>query len=245
MRTRYHRLICALPMVLALLVLAAATLQRLGPHWWPERRPPAAGASYEEWARREFLRCHPGDKPRNWEVARAAERLYKAKPMGKFVLGLRKGYWGNDCSDFVACAIDDGLGVRARFRRGSDQHLLGEDRRLWEESDWTPGMAVQPGDVVSVRHSPWYAPTDASCSHVGIVGTDGMVYDFVKLRRWSDARYGRSDFDWFVRHNPSPGQVVIRRLNAAYRYRVDPLPQPRPLQVKRPGSVGSHDPTEG
>lgn len=189
-------------------------------------RPGAGG--YERWAREQFMRRHPGEKPLNWAVAEAAVRFHEMKPMGRFVLGLTPGEWGNDCSDFVECAIDEGLGVGARFNRGSDEHLYGRDRRLWDGFYRRPDLAVQPGDVVAVRHSPWYAPYEEAAWHVGIVGADGMVYDFVKLRSWKDARYGRNDFDWFVRHSLGPQQVIIRRLAAKYRYLIEPLPEPDP-----------------
>ena len=50
-------------------------------------------------------------------------------------------------------------------------------------------------------------------------GTDGRVIDFSKLRSWPEARCGRHEFAWFIRHN-APEQVYIGRLRAEYRYRV-------------------------
>jgi len=183
---------------------------------------------YETWARKQFAGAHPGCKPLNWAIARAAVELYQAKPMGKFVLCVEPGEWGNDCSDFVACAIDEGLGLKARFNRDSREHILGGDTSICKSLYWRPGDAVQPGDVLSVRHSPWYTPNEGACWHVGIVGSDGKVYDFTKLKRWKRARYGRHELDWFVRHSRGPKQVIIRRLAARYRYLIDPLPAGEP-----------------
>jgi hypothetical protein len=183
---------------------------------------------YERHAREQFLRQHPGERPLNWAIGEAAVRFHRARPMGKFVLSLQPGKWGNDCSDFVDCAVDEGLGVKARFRRGSREHLLACDRRLWDVLDWTPGTPAQPGDLISVRHSPWYEPYEGAGGHVGIVGADGMVYDFAKLKSWPAPRYGRQPLAGFVRHSLAPGQVAIWRLAPQYRYRIEPLPAPSP-----------------
>lgn len=209
-------------------VACLARLSALGPdapareRWWP-RAPDC-----EQWARAQFMRRHPRERPLNWAIAEAAMRFHETKPMGRFVLGLTPGEWGNDCSDFVECAIDEGLGVGARFSRNSDDHIYGRDPRLWDRFYWRPDITVQPGDLVSIRHSPWYAPHDDACWHVGIIGADGMVYDFTKLRSWKEPRYGRNDFDWFVRHSLSDQQVIIWRLAAKYRYLIEPLPAPNP-----------------
>lgn len=221
-----------IPLFLAALILGAAIYAR----WRAEPTTPAAivarrTMSYEAWARAEFMRKHPGEKPLNWAIAEAGVRFYERKPMGRFVLGLG-GEWGNDCSDFVECAVDEGLGVGARFDRDSEDHLLGPDRRLWDVFYWRGGVAVQPGDVISIRHSPWYDPYEGACWHVGVVGSDGMVYDFVKLKRWRRARYGRKEFDWFVQHCPGEKDVIIRRLAPEYRYRISPLPKP-PSHISR------------
>ncbi|MBI5835038.1 MAG: hypothetical protein HZB16_22265 [Armatimonadetes bacterium] len=196
---------------------------------WP-RRAPGAPPRPMRWpsliseteARRRFLAEHPGARPLNWAIGDAALRFHDTQPMGAFVLGL--GEPGNDCSDFVACCIDEGLGVRARFRRDSQQHLLGERQDLFEYSWWQPQDDVQPGDVLSVRHSPWYEPYDGACWHCGIVGSDGYVYDFSKLRRWSSPRYGRHTVDEFTKHSRGEHQVLLQRLHYLYRYRLRPLP---------------------
>ncbi|MBI2299146.1 MAG: hypothetical protein HYU66_09435 [Armatimonadetes bacterium] len=190
----------------------------------PPAVPPLGSRGYESWAREQFARRHPGEKPADQPVGEAAVRFHRSRPMGTFKLATRLGQPGNDCSDFVACCIDEGLGVKARFNRGSNRHLYGEDLRLVTETLWRPGVRSQVGDAVAVRHSPWYAPVEESCWHVGVVGSDGMVYDFVKLRRWKQARYGRNSFDWFVRHSPSAGQVILARLRPEYRYHTRPLP---------------------
>jgi hypothetical protein len=189
--------------------------------------PPAAvprlpAALTEAEARARFEAQHPGAAPLNQAIAAAALDLHRRRPMGKFVLGLDKP--GNDCKDFVACCIDQGLGVKARVDRGSSEHLLGTRRDLFEWSWWSPGTAVQPGDVLTVRHSPWYEPNDAACWHCGIVGGDGLVYDFSKLIRWSEPRYGRHTFEEFVKHSHGPQQVLLQRLHWRYRYGIDPLP---------------------
>jgi len=139
-------------------------------------------------------------------------RFYQTRPMGRFQLNV------NDCSDFVECIIDEALGAGARFERGSTDHLLGERAGLFDYSYWQPGMDVRPGDLVLIRHSPWYAPRQGSIGHEGVVGADGMVYDFVKLRRWRQARYGRHTFRWFVRNCHDPGDAGIGRLKPQYRY---------------------------
>jgi hypothetical protein len=242
-KTKKRSALRTLPAALAVAVLGVWVVVRLA-----LGRPPDAETrsmtpvEYETWAREQFARAHPGEKPLNWAIGRAVMRMHEQRPMGKFVLGITAGTWGNDCSDFVDCAIDEGLGVGARFRRRSNWHLLAHNRRLWQELPWAPGQAVQAGDVVVVRHSPWYEPTDASCSHVGLVGADGMVYDFTKLRRWPEARYGRSEFNWFVRHNPHPGQVVLRRLKAQYRYRIVPLPPGHEQRLRLPSQAPARPP---
>jgi len=184
----------------------------------PERYPGAPGAIDETWARKKFQAEHPHEKPLNWAIGQVAMRFYRTRPMGRFVLH------ENDCSDFVECVIDEALGVQARFKRGSAEHRIGERAGVFDYWYWEPGQAVQPGDVVHVIHSPWYAPQPASIGHVGVVGTDGQVYDFVKLRRWRQARYGRNAFGWFVRHSRAPRGVVIGRLKPEYRYRLRALP---------------------
>lgn len=188
--------------------------------------PPAYGrylsaAAYEQWAREEFFRCYPGEKPLNWKIAATAERFYAEKPMGKFVLGVGPGEWGNDCSDFVDCIIDEALGAGARcFRLGARDHRIGESLWYFSFFFWDGRSPVQPGDILSVRHSPWYPPDPEACWHMGVVGADGKVYDFVKLKSWSQARYGKHSFEWFVRHAPGKGQVSIGRLKPQYRYRI-------------------------
>ncbi len=167
---------------------------------------------------------HPGEKPLNHAIAEAVVKLHEEQPMGTFVLGLQAGQRGNDCSDFTAAAIDDGLGVQARFRRDSDAHLYGERWNLFERFAWSPGVTVLPGDELSVRHSPWYEPSPDACWHCGLVGDDGRVYDFTKLKRWSSPRYGRHRFEEFIRHSQAPGQVFISRLKPEYRYLAKPLP---------------------
>ena len=180
-------------------------------------RPPPL--DYETWARKKFQAENPNEKPLNWAIAEVAERFHGNEPMGRFVLH------ENDCSDFVECVIDEALGAQARFKRGSQTHRIGERVRACDYWYWKPGRTVQPGDVIHIQHSPWYAPQEGSIGHVGVVGPDGKVYDFTKLRRWSQARYGRNDFEWFVRHCPQPREVLIGRLKPSYRYRVKPLPQ--------------------
>lgn len=180
---------------------------------------------YEQWARLQFNANFPESKPLNWDIAVAAVKLYNEEPMGRFVLAVEPGKRGNDCSDFVACAVDEGLGAGARFRRAGSEHIYGEDPRLFDAVIWMSGVTVQPGDIVSVRHSPWYEPYEGACWHVGIIGSDGRVYDFTKLKRWPKARYGRTPFMEFVGNCHKRGDVVIRRLAPQYRYRIEPLPR--------------------
>jgi hypothetical protein len=173
---------------------------------------------FERQARMLFEERYPGEKPLNWQIARTARRLYEEQPMGRFVLH------ENDCSDFVGCIIDEALGAGARFNRGSEEHALcGEGgrapRSLFEYQRLPDVGAVQPGDVVHVRHSPWYPPHDDSIGHVGVVGPDGDVIDFSKLKSWPSARYHEVHFDFFIQHN-DPEEVVISRLRPEFRYRV-------------------------
>jgi hypothetical protein len=174
--------------------------------------------AFEREARALFQQRYPGEKPLNWRIARTARRLYQQQPMGRFVLH------ENDCSDFVGCIIDEALGAGARFNRDSNEHALcGEGGRepssLFEFGRLPAVGAVQPGDVVHVRHSPWYPPHDDSIGHVGVVGPDGRVIDFSKLKSWPRARYHEVEFDFFIRHN-APEEIVIARLRPGFRYRV-------------------------
>lgn len=174
--------------------------------------------AFERRARALFEQRHPGEKPLNWHIAEVAERFHRERPMGRFVLH------ENDCSDFVGCIVDEALGPGARFNRGSDDHALcggggAEPRSLFEIRRLPRTGAVQPGDIVHVRHSPWYPPHDDSIGHVGVVGPDGRVIDYTKLKSWPRARYNRVDFEFFIRHN-APNEVVIGRLRPEFRYRV-------------------------
>jgi len=174
--------------------------------------------AFERQARALFEQRYPGEKPLNWRIAETAERLYYDRPMGRFMLH------ENDCSDFVGCVIDEALGPGARYSRGSDEHALcgrggSTPRSLFDHRRLPEIGAVQPGDVVSVRHSPWYAPHEDSIGHVGVVGPDGRVIDFTKLKSWPSARYHRVEFDFFVRHT-APEEVVIGRLRPEFRYRM-------------------------
>ena len=189
---------------------------------------------YEHWGRAEFYRRHPDEKPLNWRLAETAVRLHNLRPMGKFVLSVTPGKWGNDCSDFVDCVADEALGARARCFRGSPDHLLGTDPRYFAYFPWDGRMPVMPGDLVEVRHSPWYDPDPDAGWHVGMLGPDGMVYDFAKLRSWTEPRYGRNSFAWFVRFSRGPGEVVLGRLRPEYRYRIENIPIPH--QPLSPGS---------
>jgi hypothetical protein len=164
--------------------------------------------------RARFLTQRPDEKPLNWAIGEVAQRFHRNQPMGKFVLHQ------NDCSDFVECVIDEALGARARFKRGSNFHSIGLRTDVFDSWYWQPGEAVQPGDVISVEHSPWYTPYEGAIWHVGVVGADGAVYDFTKLRRWRQARYGRNTFEWFVRHSNYFGGVIVSRLKSEYRYKV-------------------------
>jgi len=179
---------------------------------------PIARAQYEHWARERFMARHPGERPLNWRIAEAADRFHAERPMGRFVLH------ENDCSDFVGCVIDEALGPGARFTRDGGQHVLcgpGGSLPGWLfEVQTLPEMgAAQPGDVVHVRHSPHYAPHDDSISHVGVMGADGRVVDFTKLKSWPEARYGRHEFAWFIRYC-APEEVWIGRLRPEFRYLV-------------------------
>jgi len=188
-----------------------------------EMAPPAlskGGAqdlSYEEWARREFERRHPGEKPLNWRIAAKAEEFRETQPMGRFVLDR------NDCSDFVDAIVDDALGAQARFRRPHGDHIL-VARPIWDVFYWDRRSPLQPGDELHVRHSPWYPPSDEAPWHVAVIGTDGMAYDWTKLRSWSSDRYGCHSVEWYTRNSLGPKDTVIARLAPQYRYLIEPLP---------------------
>ncbi len=174
--------------------------------------------AFEQQSRALFEQRYPDEKPLNWAIADTAERFYHEQPMGRFVLH------ENDCSDFVGCIIDEALGADARFNRDSDEHALcGEGgstpRALFDIRRLPERGAVQPGDIVHVRHSPWYAPHEDSIGHVGVVGPDGRVIDFTKLKSWSSARYNQVEFDFFIQNN-APDEVRIGRLRPEFRYRV-------------------------
>ncbi len=205
---------------LAVLLVAAGAIGWVAYSHWRGRPVTMSEAEFESYARERFIREHPGEKPLDWAIGAAAERFYKAKPMGKFVLSLEVGKWGNDCSDFVNCAIDEGVGVKARFKRGSTQHLVGESFGLFRYVLWDRKSPLRPGDVLSVAHSPWYDPYKGANWHVGVVGTDGMVYDFVKLKSWSGPRYGRHAPEWFIRHSSGKMEVAVTRLRAEYAYKL-------------------------
>jgi hypothetical protein len=176
-----------------------------------------------------FYRHHPGEKPLNWKIAAAAEKIRTEQAMGKFRLGIEPGKLGNDCSDYVACAVDEGLGLGGRcYHPEREDHVIlssldwSRAYRYMDYFYWRPGTVVMPGDMVRVTHSPHYAPHPGACSHVGIVGTDGLVYDFSKLKRWPEARYGTSEFSWFTRHC-GDREVVIGRLKDVYRFLQRPI----------------------
>lgn len=210
----------ALSVVAGTLLLGAVLYLRNLPTVSPTIHPPATIAMREQRARARFAREHPDGQPLNVAIGRAAVRFHETKPMGKFVLGLGWDDRGNDCSDFVKCVVDEGIGLKARFKRDSDRHLIGDSYRYQYDFYWDRAAPLLPGDIVSVQHSPWYDPYPGACWHVGIIGADGMVYDFVKLKRWKEARYGRNKLEWFVRHAQGKGEVLVRRLLPEYRYRV-------------------------
>jgi len=216
----------ALPLLTTLFIIAAAAV------WWFawHRNPPAEPASpvriqappgpkipYEQWARQEFERNHPGGKPLNWKIAETAEAYVQAQPMGKFVL------YSNDCSDFADSVLDDALGLRARFRRNSKYHLAAVDN-IWQFFDWEPGISLIPGDEINVRHSPHYPPSSGEVRHCGVVGPDGMVYDWTKLKRWRTHRYGRHSVAWFTQNARGAHEITVRRLLPQYRYMIEPVP---------------------
>jgi hypothetical protein len=218
---RRYRLLIGL--VIVGLAAGVALYLRQVPTISPVIHPPASMAVREREAKARFVAEHPGEQPLNVAIGEAAMRLYKAKPMGKFVLGLGWDDKGNDCSDFVKCCVDEGLGYQARFKRNSDRHIIGDSLRYQYDLYWDHSTPLLPGDIVAVRHSPWYDPYPGACWHVGITGADGQVYDFVKLKRWPTARYGRNSLTWFTRHAPGPQDVLVRRLLPEYRYRLTPL----------------------
>jgi len=210
-------------LVIVLLRVAWSVAYRVGwplPHFVTGGLRPRvmSETEYERWARTRFYERFPGEKPLNWRIARTAGQYYRERPMGKFVLGK------NDCSDFVDCLVDDAVGPGARFRRDSQEHVVMRTGDVFKSFYWQRGVPVIPGDIVSVRHSPWYPPKESAVRHVGVVGADSEVYDFVKLKSWSAARYGRNSLSWFVRHSSDQYEVIIYRLHPRYRYRTVSLP---------------------
>jgi len=207
-----------LPVVIVLAALAFGATWYLvdGGRALTVRRP--AFTDPEVAARRDFYRNHPGEQPLNWQIGRTAEAFHRMRPMGRFRLHK------NDCSDYVDCIVDEALGAKARFQRSSDRHLLSPQRRLWDVFYWDRREPLLPGDAVSVEHSPHYDPYEGAIWHVGVIGADGRVYDWSKLRSWSSDRYGCNSVEWFTRHATGPRSVVVWRLKAVYRYKARPLP---------------------
>ncbi len=221
---RAGRIAAILILGMMLVTMARGIAYRAGwslPHIMPEglRTRVMSETEYEQWARRQFYQRFPGEKPLNWRIAEVAMAYYEEQPMGKFVLH------ENDCSDFVDCIADDALGPGARFRRDSDEHIAMRMRGWFKAFYWASGEQVMPGDIICVEHSPWYPPKEPSqIRHIGVIGSDSYVYDFVKLKSWSSARYGRRSFVSFVAHSPDPREVIVYRLRPEYRFRVKPIP---------------------
>lgn len=232
MRRRRRRWLSLLPFALAAVGMLA---------WLPRLMPVQAlflreeyPRSLEQAAREHFRREHPGERPYNERIARAAAAFRDARPMGPFILGVNPSDEGNDCSDFVNCAIDEGLGAKARFKRHSSRHLVARNPAYFDVFVWDRSAPLLPGDSVAVEHSPWYAPYPGACWHVGVIGPDGMVCDFVKLRSWPNARYGHTTVAFFTRHAPADGQVVIGRLKPQYRWGLDPIAIPHEVPGSSP-----------
>lgn len=173
---------------------------------------------YERRARSQFYREHPGEKPLNWAIARTACRMSESRCMGPFSLH------ENDCSDFVNCVVDEALGYGPRFERDGD-HTGSRISRIWYWFKWNGAEPLLPGDIVSVRHSPWYPPDPDACSHVGVIGADSRVYDWTKLVSWNEPRYNRVATSKFVRNCRVPGEVRVRRLHPKYRYGLASVPR--------------------
>lgn len=143
------------------------------------------------------------------KIAATARRFHSTKPMPKFELHK------NDCSDFVACVVDEALGVGAR-RSAHESHKIIphriSDNPCFKTFNWRPGIMVRAGDIVQVRHSPYYPRSnDSSIWHVGVVGDDMRVYDFAKIIRWPKARYGAHSFDRFTCNSRPNGEIQISR----------------------------------
>jgi hypothetical protein len=217
------RLWAFLLLVLTIVAASFAVLWYALP-WRPALATPSfmqdRRTAYERWARKRFYRQWPDQKPLNWRVAAKAEEFHQSQPMGRFVLH------ENDCSDFVDAVVDDALGAKARFRRGSERHMLMRRKHLWDVFYWSWARPLLPGDIVSVAHSPHYAPYSDAIHHVGVIGTDGKVYDWSRIRGWNSDRYGCHSVEWFTRYSHSRKGVTVWRLKAEYRYRVRALPVP-------------------
>lgn len=204
------------------IIVAVPTAALLAVLLDPRERIPRWDASarrlvpYEAWARSRFYREHPGEKPLNWRLGEKAVEFSQQQPLKPFVLHQ------NDCSDFVACIVDAALGAEPRIEYQRGKHTFIR-RHIWNRRYWRRGMAVQPGDIVSVAHSPWYDPYEGAIWHVGVLGSDGAVRDFTKLKSWRQARYGSHTFEEFIRHSKAPRQVIIWRLKPAYRYLLKPV----------------------
>ncbi len=195
----------------------ASPLSELGWQWLQQALPEAE--SYEARARRHFCQHNSGEKPLNWRLAEVAEEFHEKKPMGQFILH------SNDCSDFTDAIADEALGYKARFNRDSNEHVAANMRDLWMYIYWDGAEPLIPGDMISVRHSPWYPPDPNACSHVGMLGTDGMVYDWTKLKSWKQPRYGCNSVKWFIHNCSEPGQIRVYRLRPQYRYCIRHIPE--------------------
>lgn len=120
-------------------------------------------------------------------VATVAMETTRKKALGKYALGR------NDCTNFVARAVERGAGIALP---NHDFDRLGNQELQYFTYFLLPtdgnGATVQPGDIV------WLIPRKG-ISHVGVVGTDGRVYHFTKLRR-RPQRYAAEPLSVFLRH---------------------------------------------
>ena len=206
-----------LPLVALVALLAlGVTWYVVAGRWAPGARLPTSIDPDVE-ARRDFYRNHPGEHPLNWQIGRKAQEFHRLRPMGGFRLHR------NDCSDYVDCIVDDALGAKARFRRGSDRHILMRRSDLWDVFYWDRHEPLLPGDILSVEHSPHYEPHEGAVWHVGVLSTDGRVYDWSKLVSWPTDRYGCNSLAWFTRYSTGPDSIIVWRLKAVYRYKARPV----------------------
>ncbi|MBI3920793.1 MAG: hypothetical protein HY318_05185 [Armatimonadetes bacterium] len=140
-------------------------------------------------------------------IAQLAMEMVRTQSLGRYRLG------SNDCTNFVARAVEKGAGISLP---NHDFDKL-ENRELqyftyFALPDGSATSTILPGDVL------WLIPR-RGISHVGVVGTDRRVYHFSKLRG-QPQRYAAERLPVFLKHfKAGLKQCVVFRLERLPRSR--------------------------